>query len=158
MNGFNGIAPLLSFFCRIVIGMVFSLSGLAKISDPINFFAALGELRIFPDFFIRFFAVYLPWLEFFLGLFLLFGLFYRSAALLIALLNIIFSGAIISLIAREIVIDCGCFGLLADYFEFIDIADHRAVIRNIIFFLLSLFIFFTDKTILSLEDHLKIQK
>ena len=146
---------IVSFIARIIIGTIFLMSGLAKIADPINFYSTLDKFKLFPDFFERFIAIYIPWLEFFLGTFLIIGIFHRAGALVITLLNIIFSVAIISLIYRGIVVDCGCFGVLADIFEFEDLADYRGVIRNSVFFLLSLLIFYSKESIITLENYFK---
>ncbi len=52
-------------------------------------------------------------------------------------------------------VDCGCFGLLADMLKIPDMADMKAVIRNMLFIGMSLYIFKTQKTLFSLENYLK---
>ena len=110
---------------------------------------------IFPDLLERFFAVYIPWLELILGLCLLTGLLYRAAALLFALLISGFTVAILSVMARGIEIDCGCFGLLADYLHLPDAADYKAVIRNLVFLAMAHAIFYAKKSRFSLEEHFR---
>jgi uncharacterized membrane protein YphA (DoxX/SURF4 family) len=111
--------------------------------------------RIFPDLLERFFAVYIPWLELILGLCLLAGFLYRAAALLFALLISGFTVAILSVMARGIEIDCGCFGLLADYLHLPDAANSKAVIRNIVFLAMAHFIFYAKNTRFSLDEFMR---
>jgi uncharacterized membrane protein YphA (DoxX/SURF4 family) len=145
----------LSLIFRIILGGIFLLAGLAKIPDPASFLLTMRGFSIFPDLLERFFAVFIPWLELILGLCLLTGLLYRAAALLFALLISGFTFAILSVMARGFEIDCGCFGLLADYLHLPDAADHKAVIRNVVFLAMAHFIFYSKKTRFSLDEHLR---
>jgi len=145
----------LSLICRTILGGIFLLAGLAKIPDPASFLLTMRGFRIFPDLLERFFAVYIPWLELILGLCLLTGLLYRAAALLFVLLILGFTAAILSVMARGFEIDCGCFGLLADYLHLPDAADHKAVIRNLVFLAMALTVFFTAQTRFSLDERLR---
>ena len=145
----------LSFIFRIIVGGIFLISGLAKISDPIRFILTLREFRLFPEIIIPFTAIYLPWLEFILGLLVLSGLLYRTSSLMLACLNFVFMLAILSVIVRGIDVDCGCFGLLADMLKIPDMADMKAVIRNLLFIGMSIYIFRAKRTIFSLENYLK---
>ena len=151
------MSDLLAFSFRVVLGGVFLVAGLAKISDPVRFLLTLREFELFPESIIRFLAVYLPWLEFVVGLFLLLGILQRTSALLLALLNIFFVGAIGSLLVRGIAIDCGCFGLLADILRLPDKADVWAVLRNLLFAGMSLYVFRTRNSLFSLEGYIRKQ-
>ena len=62
------MAARLSFIFRIIIGGIFLIAGLAKISDPVRVILTLREFKLFPEMIIPFTAVYLPWLEFIIGL------------------------------------------------------------------------------------------
>lgn len=145
----------LSFLFRIVIGGIFLVSGLAKISDPVLFMFSLRGFRLFPEALIPLLAIVLPWLEFFLGLFTVVGLLYRTSSLMLAALNLIFMGAILTVVFRGIDVDCGCFGLLADMLPIPDEADSKAVLRNAVFIAASLYIFLAENTMFALEDYLK---
>ena len=145
----------LSFICRVILGGIFFLAGFAKIPDPASFLMTMRGFRIFPDLLERFFAVFIPWLELILGLCLLTGLLYRAAALLFALLISGFTVAILSVMARGIEIDCGCFGLFADYLNLPDAADYKAVIRNIVFLAMAHIIFYSKKTRFSLDERFR---
>ena len=52
----------------------------------------------------------LPWFEVALAIFLILGIFIRPAAIASALLMLMFIGAIASVWARGMLIDCGCLG------------------------------------------------
>jgi uncharacterized membrane protein YphA (DoxX/SURF4 family) len=148
------VAEIISFIFRIIIGGIFIIAGLAKISDPVRFIFTLREFRLFPEIIIPFTALYLPWLEFILGLFIILGILHRTSSLILACLNMFFTVAILSVIIRGIEIDCGCFGLLADKLKIPDTADMKAVIRNMIFIGMCMYIFIVKKTMISLENYL----
>jgi len=149
------MAATISFIFRIIVGGIFLLAGLAKISDPVRFLLTLREFQLFPEVIIRFLAVYLPWLEFILGLFIILGILYRTSSLMLAFLNAVFTLAILSVIIRGIDIDCGCFGLLADILKLPDMADMKAVIRNLLFIGMCLYIFFVKDTVISIENYVR---
>ena len=121
-----------AFLFRTVVGGIFLVSGLAKIADPVRFLLTLREFQLLPGTLESFLAVYLPWLEFLLGLCVVLGVLHRTASLMIAGLNGFFIIAIGSVMARGIVVDCGCFGLLADVLHLPDLADGKAIVRNLV--------------------------
>jgi len=149
------VSPAISFIFRIIIGGIFLVSGLAKISDPVRLLFTLRDFKLFPEIIVPFTAIYLPWLEFILGLLIIVGLLYRTSSLMLAFLNFAFMLAILSVIIRGMEIDCGCFGLLADMLKIPDMADMKAVIRNLIFIGISIYIFKAKKTAFSLENYFK---
>ncbi|HLA49754.1 MAG TPA: MauE/DoxX family redox-associated membrane protein, partial [Thermodesulfovibrionia bacterium] len=123
--------------------------------DPVRFIFTLRQFNLFSEAVIPFMALYLPWLEFILGLFLILGLLYRASAFLLACLNTMFAIAILTVVVRGMEIDCGCFGMLADILKIPDSADIKAIIRNVIFIGISVYIFIVKKTLFSLENYLK---
>src|SRR5512134_4061983 len=139
---------------RFIMGGIFLVSGLAKISDPGRFILTLREFRLFPEVIVPFIAVWLPWLELLLGLCVLVGLLHRTSALLLAFMNAGFLAAIISVIVRGIEVDCGCFGMLADMLGLPDMADIKAVVRNVVFIGLCLLISFRRSEMISLEAYI----
>ena len=149
------MAGSISLIFRILIGWIFLLAGLAKISDPVRFLLTLREFQLVPGMIERFLAVYLPWLEFILGLFIILGILHRTSALFLGFLNGVFTLAILSVIIRGIEVDCGCFGLLADILKLPDMADYKAVIRNLIFIAMNVSIFKAKKTMFSIENYFK---
>lgn len=135
-------AALAALVCRLVIGVIFLVSGLAKISDQVRFLLTLRAFRFFPDPLLPLASIVLPWLEFFLGLFVLIGLCLGTSALMVAALNLVFAAALLSVTVRGIEIDCGCFGLVADLLGLPDQADLKAVVRNVVFAAMSFCIYF----------------
>lgn len=148
-------ASRLSLFFRLILGGVFLISGLAKIADPVRFLFTLREFRLFPGVIESFLAVYLPWLEFILGLCTLLGVLTRTSGLMLAGLNGMFMLAIGSVMARGIEVDCGCFGLLADMLHLPDMADGKAIVRNVLFIVMSIYIARTETTAYSLEAYIR---
>ena len=149
------MAAAFSLLFRILLGLIFLFAGIAKISDPVRFIFTLREFNLFSEAVIPFMALYLPWLEFILGLFLILGLLYRASAFLLACLNTMFAIAILTVVVRGMEIDCGCFGMLADILKIPDSADIKAIIRNVIFIGISVYIFIVKKTLFSLENYLR---
>ena len=149
------MTPSLSFVFRLIIGGIFLISGLAKISDPVRFMLTLREFRLFPEIIIPFTAIYLTWLEFILGLFILVGIMHRTASLILSCIIVSFTLAIASVIIRGFEIDCGCFGMLADMLQLPDMADYKAIIRNVIFVVICFSIFRIKKTNFSLEGYIR---
>ena len=147
------IAHRVTTVFRLVVGGMFLVSGLAKIADPVRFLLTLREFQLLPGALESFLAVYLPWLEFILGLCLVLGILHRTASLLIAGLNGAFIVAIGSVMVRGIEVDCGCFGLLADVLHLPDLADGKAIIRNLILIGMCLQIFRSDVTMWALEGY-----
>lgn len=145
----------LALFFRLVLGFVFLVSGLAKIADPVRFLFTLRQFRLLPGMAESFLAVYLPWLEFILGLCLLLGILSRTSSLLLAGLNAAFIFALGTVIARGIEVDCGCFGLLADMLHLPDLVDWKAIVRNMVFIGMSLFIARSGPSAWSLETYIR---
>jgi putative oxidoreductase len=147
-----------SGFFRLVLGGIFVISGLAKIADPVRTLLTFREFQLFPGSLEVFLAVYIPWLEFILGLSTVLGILHRSSAILLAGLNLLFILAIGSLLVRGIKVDCGCFGLIADLLPLPDQADWKAIGRNLIFMGIALFIARAETSPFSLENYLKKSK
>jgi len=148
----------LAVLFRFIVGGIFLVSGLAKIADPVRFLLTLREFQLLPGMLESFLAVYLPWLEFLLGLCIVLGILHRTSALLIAGLNGFFIVAIGSVMARGIVVDCGCFGLLADFLHLPDLADGKAIIRNLVLMGMCVHIFRSDATAWTLESYINTRR
>jgi putative oxidoreductase len=140
---------------RWLLGGIFIISGLAKINDPVAFLLTMREFQLLPKGIETLLVLYLPWLEFVLGLSLTLGILYRTSALMMACLNGLFALALVSVLVRGIEIDCGCFGLMADILHLPDRADWKAIVRNIVFIGMALFVAYSEHSILSLENYLR---
>jgi len=149
------LADRLSVLFRLAVGGIFLVSGLAKIADPVRFLLTLREFQLLPGVLESFLAVYLPWLEFLLGLCVVLGILHRTSALMIACLNGFFIVAIGSVMARGIVVDCGCFGLLADVLHLPDMADGKAIVRNLILMGICIYVFRSEAHAWTLEGYIR---
>jgi len=97
---------------RILIGFIFVVSGFEKLIGPYqNFMYVVQSYEFLPTVLEEVVARILPWGEFFLGVFLVFGLWLkwtlRSTLILIGMFILIVGQALL----RKLPIDeCGCFG------------------------------------------------
>jgi putative oxidoreductase len=98
---------------RIIIGVVFLLSGIIKLTDVHLFTSSIKNFGFVPDPFIGFLSVAVPVVELLSGLFLLLGFWIRLSSGVVIGVLIIFIAAIIPNIAIGNEIDCGCFGPLS---------------------------------------------
>ena len=104
----TGIYRVIELAARIVVGLVFLLYGLDKITHPDNFSRAIANYRLLPEALVNLVAVTLPWVECVCGLLLLAGQWVRSAALVSAFLLSVFVVAVSITLARGLDIACGC--------------------------------------------------
>ena len=104
----TGIYRVIELAARIVVGLVFLLYGLDKITRPDNFARAIANYRLLPEALVNLVAVTLPWVECVCGLLLLAGQWVRSAALVSAFLLGVFVVAVSITLARGLDIACGC--------------------------------------------------
>lgn len=102
----TGIFVLL---CRLVVGGIFIYASLDKLQNPDSFALVIHHYRLVPYSMLHPFAMLLPVLEFIVGVALVLGIRQRGAALLTALMNIMFIAALSSALMRGLDISCGCF-------------------------------------------------
>lgn len=100
----------LSLISRIILGLIFMTAGAEKISDPESFAVAIENYRLFPVITINLIALTLPWLEFVIGLFLIFGIYVKENVFIINVLLVLFIIFVLSAFLRGLDIECGCFG------------------------------------------------
>ena len=94
----------------ILIGALFVYTGATKAWDPLKFANDISHFHILPyPVGIRL-AFYLPWLEIFCGLALIFGRLRAGGSAILLALTAIFIVALVSARLRGIDINCGCFG------------------------------------------------
>jgi uncharacterized membrane protein YphA (DoxX/SURF4 family) len=89
---------------------VFVVSGGLKVIDPQSSAAAVRAYKLLPGSLVTIVGWGLPFAEIALGLLLLAGIATRAVAAVAAVLLIIFILAVVSVAARGLSIDCGCFG------------------------------------------------
>lgn len=99
---------------RVLIGLVFIISGIEKIISPYqNFLYVIESYEVIPAFLELFVAHIFPWIELILGIFVVLGLWTKQALVGIICLLVIFIGVVSQAIIRNLPItECGCFGEL----------------------------------------------
>jgi len=135
---------------RIILGSIFIYASIGKILKPDQFAEAIKNYRLLPVESVNFFAVILPWIELIAGLCLLIGLFSKGSSLIIALLSLLFLGAIVSALIRGLDISCGCFSSRE-----INKINFFYFIRDLFLFLLASQVLIYDQGILSVDKLLK---
>ncbi|WP_051451731.1 MauE/DoxX family redox-associated membrane protein [Actinospica robiniae] len=100
----------ISLVARVLLGVMWVYYAAPKLATPTQNVADVRNYHILPGGLITPFAYAQPYLELALGLLLIIGLGTRLVAALSGLLLLVYIGAIISLGARGIHINCGCGG------------------------------------------------
>lgn len=95
---------------RGVLGGVFIYAGAMKALDPGPFAAEVENYRLVSGIVAAGFALYLPWLEIFAGLAVLTTVAARGGLVVLAMLLVVFIGALSSAWMRGLNISCGCLG------------------------------------------------
>jgi uncharacterized membrane protein YphA (DoxX/SURF4 family) len=101
----------LIFAFRVALGALLAIAGILKAHDGVvATTTSIAAYRILPAAAVAPLGAALPYLEIFLGGYLVLGLFTRIAASVAAIQFVIFAAAVASLLVRHISADCGCFG------------------------------------------------
>jgi hypothetical protein len=101
-----------------VLAGVFIFAGVTKAIDPIQFASDIDNFKILPWPVSVALAFYLPWLEIFCAVGLVFRLLYRGALTLLITLMVVFTLAITAAKVRGLDITCGCFGHASQHWSF----------------------------------------
>jgi uncharacterized membrane protein YphA (DoxX/SURF4 family) len=111
MKQFNlRFQPVITLLARLVLGGVLLAAGGLKVFKPTESANAVAAYKLMPTELAHLIGYALPWLEVAIGLLLIVGIMVRPAAILSGLIMVVFIGAIASVWARGMLIDCGCFG------------------------------------------------
>ncbi|MFQ5905416.1 MAG: MauE/DoxX family redox-associated membrane protein [bacterium] len=102
-------SDMTSLLFRLVVGVVFISASIYKIAEPELFAKSITYYKVLPTGLVNIMAIVMPWLELFAGTMLIFGIFSKSNAFIIAIMLIIFVIAISQALIRGIDISCGCF-------------------------------------------------
>lgn len=100
----------MSLLARLGLSAVWLTAGLAKVSDPAESVRAVRAYQALPESLVPLVGHGLPFLEIAIGVLLLVGLLVRPAAVVAALLLVVFITGVSQAWARGLTIDCGCFG------------------------------------------------
>ncbi|MCB9757473.1 MAG: DoxX family membrane protein [Candidatus Omnitrophica bacterium] len=100
------------FILRVLIGSLFVVIGITKIMEPYqNFLYVVQGYEILPAMLENIVARVFPWIELFLGLFLVLGLWLKWVLRAFVLMIMTFIGIISQALIRKLPLEyCGCFG------------------------------------------------
>jgi|SRR5438874_4927794 len=101
-----------------IIAAIFIYAGVLKALDPVQLAHDIDHYKILPWAVGVGLAFYLPWLEIFCGLALIFRLFYRGALSILTALVVVFLVSTIAAKVRGLDITCGCFGHASQNWSF----------------------------------------
>src|SRR5256884_478569 len=117
----------------VIVGGIFIYAGVLKVLDPVQFGLDIDNYKTLPWFVSVRLALYLPWLEIFCGLALIFRFLYRGGLSLLTVLIAFFIGATVAAKMRGLDITCGCFGHASQNWSFsthlvLDLAIFAAIL------------------------------
>lgn len=132
----DGFTLFIYHVFRWILGSIFIYASYDKILHPSDFAAAVYNYQILPDTLINLTALVMPWLELFLGILLILGVWMPGAILLANFLLMVFTGTLVFNLYRGLNINCGCFSTSLEQ----KTADIWTVARDASFMLLSLYL------------------
>ena len=135
--GSLGVWRVLSRILDFVLAGIFIYAGALKAFDPVQFASDIDNYKILPWSISVALAFYLPWLEIFCALGLVFRFFYRGALSILSASIVVFTFATIAAKVRGLDITCGCFGHASQHWNF---SAHVAVDLAILAALLALWL------------------
>ncbi|MBI5476810.1 MAG: DoxX family membrane protein [Ignavibacteriales bacterium] len=131
-----GILPFLIAVIRIILGVVFSLSGIIKLLNPTNFYNSLRGFNVLPEPLVVPFALMISTVELLAGVMMVAGLWIKFASFVISILLLVFIAAIIPIIISGDIVGCGCFGSIVE-----EKVDVYLILRDVIFLIFSLVVY-----------------
>lgn len=96
-------------FCRLLLGGLFCYAGGVKIADVTVFAGQVANYQLLPYAWNFLVAATLPYVELLAGMLLLLNTRVRPATLVLGGLTVIFMLVLLTVMARGLDIDCGCF-------------------------------------------------
>jgi len=108
------IKSTVAIIIRVILGFLFIYASLDKIIYPSKFAEVIYNYRLLPVEFVNICAILVPWIEVFIGVMLLIGIWVDASAFMLSGITFVFIFLIISAIFRGLNIECGCFSLDAE--------------------------------------------
>jgi hypothetical protein len=96
---------------RIVLGGLFIYASMDKMANMSDFAKVIHNYKILPASLENLLAIFLPWLEFITGLFILTGKYTKGALFIYNIFLVIFIIALSQALIRGLDINCGCFSV-----------------------------------------------
>src|SRR5438552_4233450 len=120
----------------LIIAAIFIYAGVLKVRDPVQFAHDIDHYKILPWPISVALAFYLPWLDIFCVLGLVFRRQYRGALSILTVLIAIFIIATVAAKVRGLDITCGCFGHASQHWNFPAHLGFDSVLFGLVIFLL----------------------
>jgi len=98
---------------RIIVGLMFIIVGIGKISNSAEFAKEIGNYGLLPEQLLNIAAISVAWIELLVGLFFLFGLEIKANGIIIFALLFVFTSAITIAVTQGLNINCGCYSNIA---------------------------------------------
>ena len=129
LNVWRFLSRILDF----VLAGIFIYAGALKAIDPVQFASDIDNYKILPWPVSVALAFYLPWLEIFCALGLVFRFFYRGALSILTASIVVFTLATIAAKVRGLDITCGCFGHASQNWSFpAHLATNLAILAGLL--------------------------
>ena len=122
---------------RIILGVIFIYASYDKILHPKAFAEVVYNYQILPDGLINVTAIFLPWLEILMGVFLIVGFWMPGAVIWCNILLVVYIGALCFNLARGLDVNCGCFSTTRGSSISIE-----TILWDVAFLVLSVYLFF----------------
>tara|TARA_Y100001970_G_C13633312_1_gene555233 strand:- start:1 stop:447 length:447 start_codon:yes stop_codon:yes gene_type:complete len=122
-------------FSRLVLALVFIIASISKILDPLSFSNIIDNYHVTPISINNMVALFLPWVELFIGLGFLFDIYTETCSKLSIALLIWFIFILSLAYYRGININCGCFSVDQGSSSSSDILNR--IFQDIVFLVLS---------------------
>jgi uncharacterized membrane protein YphA (DoxX/SURF4 family) len=125
--------PLIADLRHLRFGDAFVHFQQLSVASPVEFASGIDNFKLVPWSVSVALAFYLPWLEIFCALGLVFRLLYRGALTLLIILIVVFTLAITAAKARGLDITCGCFGHASQHWSFPShLATNLAILAGLV--------------------------
>ena len=124
---------------RVIVGAVFLWASFTKIVDPSKFAREISNYHIVPFGLENTIAIFLPWLEFFIGSALIIGIMVDGALIISATLLLMFNILVTQAMIRGFNIECGC-GLKEG-----QLVGYQKLIENFSFLGFCVLVYFREK-------------
>jgi uncharacterized membrane protein YphA (DoxX/SURF4 family) len=117
----------------LIVAGIFIYAGALKAFDPVQFASDIDNYKILPWPVSVALAFYLPWLEIFCALGLVFQFLYRGALSILSASIVVFTLATITAKVRGLDITCGCFGHASQNWSFSShLATNLAILAGLL--------------------------
>ena len=132
MAGGETLKRIAVLLARLLVGGVFVYAGWLKAAEPGVFIRDIWNFQLVPEDWAYWLAAYLPYLEIIVGLALVTGMQRCGAHVVLGVMLTVFLVALVSAAARDLDVNCGCFGGSAEEASAASLT--WAIIRDLLLF------------------------